>query len=206
MSRNGITPEQVFEAAQALAGSGKPITVQAVREAVGSGSFNTVFHHLRQWRRRNQDTAQTMPLPPEIEAAAVKAVSFVWAAASQIAHREIETVRTAARTQLDEVQVQTEEAVQEITRREGLAQEKAAHIATLQPLLAAAKDTIAAHAAKIEQLSARIAELKADLDRARALNDERIEKSGRLRGELAAYAVQAPSGTKKPASRPAAPA
>ena len=206
MSRTGITQDQVFAAAQALADRAQPVTVQALREALGRGSFTTLSQHLRAWKSHTP-THPLPPLPPEIEAAAHQALTRVWTAASELAQREVHTVRSAAHTQIAESQTQAQETLQEIAHLERTVQAQEDRIATLQPALATAETHLAAHAAKITQLEARIAELKAELEKARFHNDQRAEECGKLRGELAVYAALAPSDQAKklgrsPSARP----
>ena len=50
MARDGVTYEQVAQAADALVGSGQQPTIRAVREHLGRGSPNTVHRHLQAWR------------------------------------------------------------------------------------------------------------------------------------------------------------
>ncbi|UEN99704.1 DNA-binding protein [Acidiferrobacter thiooxydans] len=204
MSRTGITQDQVFAAAQALADRAQPVTVQALREALGHGSFTTLSQHLRAWKS-HIPTHPLPPLPPEIEAAAHQALARVWTAASELAQQEVQAVRSAAHTQIAESQMQAQETLQEIAHLERTVQDQEGRIATLKPALATAETHLAAHAAKITQLEARIAELKAELEAAQLHNDQRAEECGRLRGELAVYAALAPSDqTKKPGRSPSA--
>ena len=202
MSRPGVTQDQVFAAAQALADHAQPVTVQALREALGQGSFTTLSQHLRAWRSHSQ-TRFLPPLPPEIEAAAHKALTLVWTAASELAQREVQAARTATSAEIAQSQAQAHETLQEIARLERTVQDQEDQIATLRPALTAAETTLAAHIAKAGQLEARIVELKAELEEARLHNDQRTEECGRLRGELAVYAALAPSDQAKKAGRSA---
>ena len=161
MSRPGVTQDQVFAAAQALADHAQPVTVQALREALGQGSFTTLSQHLRAWRSHSQ-TRFLPPLPPEIEAAAHKALTLVWTAASELAQREVQAARTATSAEIAQSQAQAQETLQEIARLERTTRDQEDQIATLRPALTAAETTLAAHIAKAGQLEARIVELKAD--------------------------------------------
>ena len=201
MSRTGITQEQVFAAAQALADQAQPVTVQALREALGQGSFTTLSQHLRAWKSQGQ-TSPLPPLPPAIETAAHKALTLVWTAASELAQREVQAARAAACAEIAQSQAQAQETLQEIARLERTVQDQEARIAILQPALVTAETHVAEHRAQIGQLEARIADLKAELEEARLHNDQRIEECGRLRGQLAVYAALAPSDQGKKSGRP----
>jgi chromosome segregation ATPase len=52
MAKDGVTYEQVAEAADALVGSGAKATNRAVRERLRGGSPNVIHRHLKQWRDR----------------------------------------------------------------------------------------------------------------------------------------------------------
>ena len=200
MSRPGITQDQVFAAAQALVDRAQPVTVQALREALGQGSFTTLSQHLRAWR--SQAPTPPLPsLPPAIEAVAHQALTRVWTAAWELAQHEVQAARTAAGAEIAQSQAQAHETLQEIARLERTVQDQEDQIATLRPALTAAETTLAAHIAQVGQLEARIVELKAELEETRRQHDERTEECGRLRGELAVYAALAPSDHAKKSGR-----
>jgi hypothetical protein len=72
----GITQEQVNEAADGLVAAGQKPTVEKIREALGTGSPNTVTRMLEVWRgtlaQRLQE-AMTLPdVPPEVGQALVE--------------------------------------------------------------------------------------------------------------------------------------
>ena len=50
MAREGISYEQVAATADALLGAGQQPSIRLVREALGTGSPNTVHKHLTAWR------------------------------------------------------------------------------------------------------------------------------------------------------------
>ncbi len=211
MSRTGITPAQVFAAAQALADTEQPVTAQGVRDALGGGSFSTISQYLRDWRSQARSAIYPMPMPPEVEAAATKAVASVWATACELARREIDTVQASAQAAIAEMSAQSQEALQEIARiedvlhsRDQLIAQQASQIETLRKDLAAAQADQAAKVSTIEQLNTRIAELRTDLEKAQTLTQQKIEECGRLQGELAACAAASESHTKHaPRTRPA---
>jgi chromosome segregation ATPase len=84
MARSGITQAQVNEAADALLRSGERPTIERVRQALGTGSPNTLVRLLEAWwsdlgrRLDAQATKLTLPDAPE---AVVAAASQLWLAA-----------------------------------------------------------------------------------------------------------------------------
>lgn len=54
MARAGITYSEVTQAASALQGSGKKITIETVRHYLGTGSHSTISKYLNDWRKANE--------------------------------------------------------------------------------------------------------------------------------------------------------
>ena len=91
MARQGISKEQVYEAAAALREEGISPTVQAVRERIGSGSFSTISGHLADWKAEHaaQGPADIPPIPEKVQAAFAQ----IWATAARSAHAQTEGIR-----------------------------------------------------------------------------------------------------------------
>ena len=191
MSRIGITQEQVFTAAQHLTDEKRDVTVQAVRDALGVGSYTTVTQHLRQWREQAKSTASPTP-PPEVHAMAAKAAASLWGVAHEQAQREIDGIKILTQEQINQAQNQVQDGLQEIGRLEQQLQQGQQHATDQQrqlerqrEALNAAEQQLAADRATHDHLTARLTEVKAELEQAQRVNEEKIEECGRLRGELA---------------------
>ncbi|WP_297444988.1 DNA-binding protein [Acidiferrobacter sp.] len=192
MSRSGITPEQVFAVASDLRDRGQTVTVQAVRQALGAGSFTTIAQHLRAWRAHTEAPAP-MALPPAIAAAATQALTAMWTAAGTLARQEIDAVRAQAATEKQAAQAAVEEALQEVARLEARVREtqvtlrdQACAIEQWRAQGAACEAAQAACRATITERDARITELKADLAQAHERHAQKAAECGRLLGVLAA--------------------
>jgi len=67
MARNGISYEQVAAAAEELTAKGEKITISNVREALGTGSPNTILRMLNEWRsQRPVEIPAEVVLPSSI--------------------------------------------------------------------------------------------------------------------------------------------
>ena len=192
MSRSGITPEQVFAVASDLRDRGQTVTVQAVRQALGAGSFTTVAQHLRAWRAHTE-APPPIALPPVIAAAATQALTAMWTAACTLARQEIDAVRAQAATEKQAAQAAVEEALQEVARLEACVREaeatlrdQASAIEQWRTQGAACEAAQAACHATITERDARIAELKTDLVDAHERHAQKSAECGRLLGVLAA--------------------
>jgi uncharacterized coiled-coil DUF342 family protein len=207
MSRNGITQAQVFDAAAELTTNQQPVTVQAVREALGAGSFTTITQHLRKWREETKTMApQPIVLPPEVEAAASRAAASIWRTADELMRREIEMIKQVAQLQMQDCQRHNDEALQEIARLEREIYLQSTQMAdhtdqleTLRNALTQSKAHLLAQASREKDLLDRLDELKIELVQARAAAEQKNEACALLRGELAA--LRAERATKKTRAR-----
>ncbi|RDD79731.1 hypothetical protein DVJ77_20870 [Dyella tabacisoli] len=93
----GITQEQVSAAANALVSAGDKPTVEKIRQALGTGSPNTVTRMLDTWRGTLAQHLQEVIRLPNVPPEAGQAFAEVWRLA--VAHAE-----TFARTALTEEQ------------------------------------------------------------------------------------------------------
>lgn len=93
MARPGITKEQVFDAAEAIAAEGGNPTVTRIRAWCKGGSPNTITPLLREWRETRQDSpVSAAPDLPDPVAASFRAA---WSAAYSEASRQLEGERAA---------------------------------------------------------------------------------------------------------------
>lgn len=134
-----ISREQVWEAADGLVAASAKVTLDAVRTALGSGSFATIRKHLAEWRNRRDgtDSAAQVPVPDSLAQMASKLVNEAWTSALTAADRRIAAEREALR----EASEQAERDVCEVT---ALADK-------LQTELAGASERIAALEATVSE-------------------------------------------------------
>ncbi|UIF88751.1 DNA-binding protein [Cupriavidus sp. UYPR2.512] len=57
-----VTAENVRDAAEALASTGRKVSVRAVINELGGGSPNTVLAHLKSWRASNPEKPDATPV------------------------------------------------------------------------------------------------------------------------------------------------
>lgn len=153
MARQGISEQQVIDAAEALAQEGQAVTVSAVRDRIGSGSYSTINDYLGKWREasagRKTDGAPDMP------ESVGRAMRQLWAAAWKEAQDGIRTEREALETARRDMERERRDMTAEIARleTENTAQNETIH--RLTDNLATKDEAIAlkerqAHALQIE--------------------------------------------------------
>ncbi len=103
MARRGITREEVFQAADSLQTVGKKVTVIAIREHLGKGSYSTITAALDAWRKeqeeqqKEEDVSVPEPLPEVSQAA-----QNIWVLAWKEAQREFDVQRDALKKETQE--------------------------------------------------------------------------------------------------------
>lgn len=163
----GITQEQVNAVADALVAAGDKPTVEKIRQALGTGSPNTVIRMLDTWRgslaQRLQEVIKLPDVPPE----AGQAFAEVWRLA--VAHAE-----TVARAALMEDQNAL------FAAQTSLAQERK----LWEIALTEAQANAAEHTAKLTQADVQLRERQALVDQLEAQCTDLLEQRNRLQHQL----------------------
>jgi chromosome segregation ATPase len=77
MARHGITYDDVISAANTLKAQGKSVTIENIRNFLGTGSSGTVNQHLRRWKEAQQ-TTQKIALKENLPEGLVALVKGLW--------------------------------------------------------------------------------------------------------------------------------
>jgi chromosome segregation ATPase len=201
MAEQDVSFDDVARAAGRLQDDGTPVTLDAVRAALGAGSTNVIFGHLAEWRAANVKP----PAPPRAElpddllaGLAEWAQQFADAsgagnrqaleqtesdlAALRAAGTELESERDglrddlrdagAARDALEETLAERDEAIERLN-----AELKNARQVAMEALVSKAKDQLA-----IDGKEQQLTQLRQELER--KVNDAATESDARLRAEM----------------------
>ena len=154
---DGLSDEQVFAAADALAARGERPTQEKLRQELGGGSFATIGPALRRWRDAQEEAAQLagVDVPDSVEARGRELLALVWREASSRA----QAGHAALQAAVADLEAAVEEAEAEGTRA----------VATVEKELEEERTARA-------ELDRRVRDLELDLARLRAVAD-RVEKA-----------------------------
>jgi chromosome segregation ATPase len=168
--RGSISEEQVFEAADALVAQGKEVTPTALLSSLGSGSFTTIYKHLSAWEssRASAVTDRAAVIPEAV----LSAFGAAWRAATAEAGKEVLAVREQAAEDVAAARTQFQEALQTIERLETESEADAARleslsakVAELEKVLHQSENERAALKATCEQLLHQVKSQESDLAR-----------------------------------------
>jgi Plasmid replication region DNA-binding N-term len=115
------TEAKIIDAANKLQDEGKKPTMEAVREAIGGGSFATISPVLRKWRESQaQSQAITLEMPNDIKSIFDKSAVELWKGLANITAERITKAEAESTKQINVAQSERDEALTEIERLEGL--------------------------------------------------------------------------------------
>ncbi len=185
--RGSITEEQVFEAADALVAQGREVTPTALLNALGSGSFTTIYKHLSEWEKsRTSAGAERSAAIPD---AVLSAFGAAWRAASAEASKEVVLVREQAAEEIKTAKAQFQEALQTIERLESESEADSTRIETLSAKVTELQESLhksenekTALNATLEQLQRQVKAQAEELERVRKEKEQSIKEAAELRG------------------------
>lgn len=198
MPRTGITRDQVFAAADALASDGLQPTVKLVRDRIG-GSFSTITPHLASWKdERGGRGVASIPDMPESVSSACRSL---WAAAWNSGQDAIQTERDGLAAARREMEQERAELAIEIADLEGKLDTAQSERDTLTGRVGEEERARSGAQEEVSRLRVENARLDERVANTEKRADELRAQVERLEGELArlAQAKEAPKPKEKPA-------
>lgn len=168
--RPGVTQEEVFVAAEQLAGDRKEVSALAVLDALGGGSLTTIYKHLNAWEASRPVAPSA--ISQEVPEAVQNAFTSTWRVAALEASREVVAVKEKAAEEVRSAKRQFEGALEVTERLESELEQNAAEmqqqkerIAELEATVAESARQNAALAAACDQLKQQVSAQEAELER-----------------------------------------
>lgn len=190
MARRAVVErDELFQAANDMAAANKPVTALALIEALGGGSFRTIYKYLAEWeanRPKNTTATNTAEVPESVQ----NALLNTWRVATMEAAKEVIAVKQKAAEEVKAAQDKFDEALEAIQKLEAESEQDNAQIEQLKAKVAELEQSVsqlsndnAAARATAEQLRHQVKSQQVELDRVhkdqeqdRTKHRERMEK------------------------------
>jgi|GEM_PF-303150 len=191
MARNGIRYDDVCRSIDTLQQRGETVSIQKIRELLGTGSYTTISDHLREWRLRQsggsvQPIAHNLERPEGLDSW----VADIWDKAQRAAYEKLATYRQEADDQIREAdkishqaQRQSENAEQRLQalndhmlRVQERLENKTTEAAHLQAELRSLQSTQSQQQKRILQLEQMCQRHQSSLEQAEKLHRDAIAK------------------------------
>jgi chromosome segregation ATPase len=187
--REAILPEELFETANRLKAEGKKVSADSLMEALGGGSYRTIYRLMGQWEQM-QPTAITTS-PNEIPAAVQASFASAWRLAAQEAERGLLAAKEKAAEEVSAALQQVEGALEQIGKLEAESEADAIRIEELTAKLAEKEELVhmaqtdaAGHRAAAEQLQKLVEKAEETSKVDRAARETALKEAAELKGEV----------------------
>ena len=168
-----LAPEQIRQTIQELAAEGAELSITAVRERLGTGSYSTIGAVLNDWRRQQAQAARVaVPEPPETLSHLVK---NLWAEAWKSADAAHEPEREKFARERAEHEKARQEMAAEIRRLEEELERVVAEGETCRATLRKREEELEATHVEQAQATQTAALLQAEVERLLAEGQKAVE-------------------------------
>jgi len=200
--RSGLDRDEVFETANRLVSEGKPVTANSLLEALGGGSFTTIYKHLAAWQAERPSPTTT--ISGEIPAAVQNAFASTWKVAAQEASREAEAAKAIAAEEIqiaqnqfagalqviENLEKETEEYEQQIDSLRNEADELQQKNSKLEADNAALKAADEEIRRQLEQQNTELDRLRHEIEKSRNERDNAMKEASELKGSVTTLQTQ----------------
>ncbi|HND04039.1 MAG TPA: DNA-binding protein [Candidatus Obscuribacter sp.] len=190
VQRQAIDQDEFNETADRLRAEGKKVSAVTMRQALGGGSYDTIYKYLGMWEARTPSAL--IKVEPQVIPASVQAgFANAWRLAREEAAAEIQSIKDKCAEEVDAVLAQFHGALEAIAQIESERkaevkelEELTVRLAQLQSEVSAAKEAGAGYKATAEQLRAQVSRLEKDLEHERKQAKEAAERHYEEKAEL----------------------
>jgi len=173
MARPGVTPERIGDVIKQLEAEGAEVTVTALRERLGSGSYSTLGAVLNDWRREQARAAR--PAIPEVPETLAPLLRHLWAEAWKSADAFHEPERQAFARERAGAEAVKQEMAAEIVRLEEEAGRLRAAGESAREALAAKGQELEAGRLELAKVRSTVDFLQVEVERLRAEGEQSTE-------------------------------
>ena len=196
VQRQAIDQDEFNETADRLRAEGKKVSAVTMRQALGGGSYDTIYKYLGLWEARTSSSVikvEPQAIPPSVQAGFANA----WRLAREEAAAEIQAIKDKCAEEVGGVLAQFHGALEAIAQIESERkaevkeiEELTARLASLQSEVSAAKEATAGYRATAEQLKAQVSRLEKDLEHERKQAKEATDRHYDEKTELTSKVEQ----------------
>jgi chromosome segregation ATPase len=191
MPTNGLSDEQIFAAADALAARGQRPTQTSVREELGSGSFSTIGPALKRWWAAQKEAADLaeVDLPDSVQTKGRELLALVWREASTRArtgHDALQAAVAELERALEEAEAEGARAIETLERELEEEREARAELTRQVRTLELDSAGLRAEAARVEKAEARAERAEQRAEKLETAKDQALAELATARAELAA--------------------
>lgn len=188
-----LTREDIWEAADILDADGKRPTLDALRKALGRGSYTTIGAALAEWKARQaaQRTAVRESAPSSIAERIKDLGDEIWTCALELANARLESERNAldaARVELNEARKEAAELADALTSELDAERDRttllAQQVTKAQSELQALRERLAVAESRNEDLQRQVDAERQSAETAREAMATAREESATLRGQV----------------------
>lgn len=184
MVKKVVTQESVFAAADAIVAEGKEPSFKLVQERTG-GSYTTIKPYLESWESERRK-APAVALPAEVESQGREFVQRLYAQALRAANEAVAEPLAEAQAARDKAKELLASAEGEVARLEAIEQAQATKIDEQAARLHELELAAAAQQATLQEKSAALARLEAQLEQAHRDLAERDQELAAMRASSSA--------------------
>jgi chromosome segregation ATPase len=180
---DGLTDDQVFAAADAIAARGDRPTQEKVREELRGGSFATIGPALRRWRDAQEEAVELagVDVPESVEARGRELLALVWREASNRA----QAGHSALQAAVSDLEKAVDEAEAEGTRAVAMVEKELEEERTARAELDRRTRDLELELAGLRAVADRVEKAEVRADRAEARADKLEAKADQALADLA---------------------
>lgn len=187
--RQAIDQDEFNETAERLKAEGKKVSAVSMRQALGGGSYDTIYKYLEIWESRRP--AAVIKVEPQVIPTSVQTgFANAWRLATEEAAAEIQAIKEKCAEEVNGALAQFHGALEAIAQIENERKAEAEAMEGLHKLIAELRAEVAKTESEAAAEKARADELREQLKAQQQDRDEAIKEAAQYKGQVEALKGQ----------------
>ena len=189
VQRQAIDQDEFNETAERLKAEGKKVSAVTMRQALGGGSYDTIYKYLGIWEARTPATVikvEPQVIPPSVQAGFANA----WRLATEEAAAEIHAIKEKCSEEVSAALAQFHGALEAIAQIENERKAEAEAVEGLHQQIAELRAEMGKTESEAAAEKARADELREQLKAQQQDRDEAIKEAAQYKGQIEALKTQ----------------